>query len=327
LNNNGTQDSDEPALGGWTINLFVDTNTNGVFDSGTDALVDTQVTDVAGNYSFVLLPDNTFFVREVVLTGFTLTTPPRDVTLSGQAVVGQDFGNLPPATSLIPDPVNPSNTALLVVGVPGNDKISFKTGKPAGSITVKMNKQSQTFSPTGHIIAYGMAGDDSIKVDKKISLSAWLFGGAGDDTATGGNGNDYLSGDSGDDNLNGGGGRNVQVGGLGADNLTAGGSGGDILIAGTTDFSANDEAISKILAEWSSAGSYATRVAHLRGTTAGGLNEPFFLTGGASGTVHDDVILDALKSGKGQEWFLAHTTGITIDTLKKRASNEFVDDI
>ena len=48
-----------------------------------------------------------------------------------------------------------------------------------------------------------------------------------------------------------------------------GNSGDDILIAGTTAFDHNQAALAAIMAEWTSARSYADRVANLSGTGSG----------------------------------------------------------
>jgi Ca2+-binding RTX toxin-like protein len=58
-----------------------------------------------------------------------------------------------------------------------------------------------------------------------------VAGGGGDDTLTGGSGNDYLRGDAGDDTLSGGAGRDTLIGGDGDDVLT-GGAGNDTLFGG-----------------------------------------------------------------------------------------------
>ena len=50
LNANGTRDSGEPGLAGWTINLYKDTGTIGSYDGETCSRFD--VTDADGSYSF-----------------------------------------------------------------------------------------------------------------------------------------------------------------------------------------------------------------------------------------------------------------------------------
>jgi protocatechuate 3,4-dioxygenase beta subunit len=84
-NGNGTQDSGEPALPNWTIDL---TNL-------TTGTVQTATTDGNGNYSFTGLGTGTYRVREEQQTGWTQTSAdPADITLtSGANLTGIDFGN------------------------------------------------------------------------------------------------------------------------------------------------------------------------------------------------------------------------------------------
>jgi Ca2+-binding RTX toxin-like protein len=119
---------------------------------------------------------------------------------------------------------------MAVYGTAGNDVITFAPGTTGGMVVASLNGVIVAqFSPTGRLIAYGEEGNDTISTSAPIPLEA--HGGAGNDTITGGSGNDVLLGDSGNDIFNGGAGHDVLVGGSGADRLT-GSSGHDILIAG-----------------------------------------------------------------------------------------------
>jgi Fungalysin metallopeptidase (M36)/SdrD B-like domain/Fungalysin/Thermolysin Propeptide Motif/Domain of unknown function (DUF4214) len=86
LNGNGIQDTGEPALTGWVLQL---TQTAG----GT--LSATATTDASGNYQFTNLGPGTYRVRETVQAGWTqTTTDPVDVTVSsGTDLPGRNFGN------------------------------------------------------------------------------------------------------------------------------------------------------------------------------------------------------------------------------------------
>ncbi|HVS70156.1 MAG TPA: SdrD B-like domain-containing protein [Phycisphaerae bacterium] len=83
-------------LSGFTINLFADTNTDGVLDSG-DALAGTTTTAADGSYSFTGLQAGTYFVQEVNQPTYTETAPPGNtytVTLaSGDNKGSFDFDN------------------------------------------------------------------------------------------------------------------------------------------------------------------------------------------------------------------------------------------
>ncbi len=109
-----------------------------------------------------------------------------------------------------------------------------------------------------------------------------------------------MVGGDGDDFLKGGGGRGILIGGLGADRLT-GGRDDDILIGGTTDYDSNDVALLALLTEWNSDRSYEDRVANISNGTGPLLDDLGFLLDGD--TVHDDVDLDRLVGGRGDDWF------------------------
>src|SRR5262249_35847545 len=154
-----------------------------------------------------------------------------------------------------------------------------------GDVEVTIGGVSQgVFHPTGRLVAFGQAGDDDLQVAGSIGLPAWLYGGDGNDRLQGGARANGLLGGAGDATLLGGGGRHVLIGGAGADALVGNG-GDDILIGGSTTYDANEAALHAIMAEWGSAADYGTRVAHLRGTLAGGLNGTYYLN---SQTVLDD---------------------------------------
>jgi hypothetical protein len=223
------------------------------------------------------------------------------------------------------DSLDSTKTALVVGGTLGNDKIRFEPTY-YGAIRVVLNGDSLgTFTPTGRLIAFGQAGDDDIEVSGDIYLSAWLYGGDGNDCLIGGSGNDVLIGGAGDDVLCGRGGRDLLIGGCGADHLH-GQDGGDILIGGTTAFDHNEVALAAVMSEWTSSRSYATRVANLRGTGTGPRNNGFyfFIASGPNATVFDDAAIDVLCGGGGHDWYFARLCGPNKDTLWPDW-DEFVD--
>ncbi len=77
----GTAD-DESGMQGVTIDLYLDTNNNGLFDAGIDNLVRTTTTDINGQYAFTGLPAGKYLVDVAasnaaaggVLEGFNKTT-------------------------------------------------------------------------------------------------------------------------------------------------------------------------------------------------------------------------------------------------------------
>ncbi|HEX5472602.1 MAG TPA: hypothetical protein VFW73_11985, partial [Lacipirellulaceae bacterium] len=124
-----------------------------------------------------------------------------------------------------------------------------------------------------------------------------ILGGTGNDVLVGGSGNNILVGGDGSDVIVGGNGRDLVIGGTGSDVLTGGG-GDDILIDGYTSHDNDTTALDAIMAEWTSADSFSTRVANLTGS--GGL-----LQSGVA--VFDDGDHDVLASGAGHDLVFANT--------------------
>jgi Ca2+-binding RTX toxin-like protein len=130
-------------------------------------------------------------------------------------------------------------------------------------------------------------------------------GGAGGDTLRGDGFNNILVGGEGADQLYGSAGRDLLIGAGGADVLV-GGLGEDILIGGVTHFDNDNLVLPTLMREWTRADlPYESRIGHLLGTTAGGLNGSFYLS---PVTVHDESApgLDHLKGERGaRDWFWA----------------------
>jgi uncharacterized repeat protein (TIGR01451 family) len=79
-NNNGVVDSGENGIGGVTVRLYVDVNNNGTFDGGTDTLVGTTTTDGNGNYLFTNLTPGNYLVEVVIPDGYVSSS---DIDTSG----------------------------------------------------------------------------------------------------------------------------------------------------------------------------------------------------------------------------------------------------
>lgn len=157
------------------------------------------------------------------------------------------------------------------------------------------------FGDDGNDQIFGHHGNDVIDGGNDNDLITGGDGGEANDTITGGAGNDILSGASGKDSLTGGTGLDLLIGGIGLDTLKGDG-GEDLLVSDKTNFDLNAAALLAIHNEWTSAASYATRIAHLTGT-AGGLNGSTFLIPGT--TVFDDEEIDQLTGGSVDlDWFI-----------------------
>jgi len=100
-----------------------------------------------------------------------------------------------------------------------------------GSVTVTGGEA--TVANTSLIQVFGTSGNDMISLDESNGAlpAAQLFGGAGNDTLTGGSGNDQLFGGAGNDTLIGKGGNDLVFGGDGNDTLI-GGAGNDQMFGG-----------------------------------------------------------------------------------------------
>jgi Ca2+-binding RTX toxin-like protein len=167
--------------------------------------------------------------------------------------------------------------------------------------------------------ATGVAGVSGIENATGGSGNDTLIGNSAINVLSGGNGNDILIGGGGNDTLNGGNDQDLLIGGTGSD-LIHGNSSDDILIGGTTVFAnettqtVNLTALDAILAEWQRTDeTYSQRVAHLLGTSTGGLNGSYLLN---SSTVFNDGSVDTLFGDAGLDWFLASAS----DTVNKTAS-------
>jgi hypothetical protein len=176
-------------------------------------------------------------------------------------------------------------------------------GEHAAGIRVIVNGKSLgVFNPTSRIIAFGLNGNDSIKVDDDIKLAVELHGDAGNDRLFAGSGPAVLLGGAGNDLLIGSKERNILIGGTGADRLF-GGPNGDIMIGGRTVFDRDSIALGKIMAEWNRKDlSFNQRVDHL--TNGGGLNDGFRLT---SSTVLDDSTRDRFFRNGGKDWLFLNS--------------------
>jgi Ca2+-binding RTX toxin-like protein len=249
---------------------------------------------------------------------FPVTLTATDQDGHASAPVSQSITITPWAIQTQPDPANPGQTlqVLVVGGSQGDDRIHIVPGPGGQGIEVRIFEKSsqllltQVFTaPVDRIVVYGQDGNDRISVANSIMVPAELFGGNGDDTLSGGGGDNVLVGGGGNDVLYGGLGRNVLIGGGGSD-LVIGGPRSDLLISGRTDFDPDAAALGAILAEWASADDYGTRIAHLLGTTHGGLNRANYLT---TSTVHDDGRFDLLIGGCGRDWFIVGDNDWVLD--------------
>jgi Ca2+-binding RTX toxin-like protein len=125
-----------------------------------------------------------------------------------------------------------------------------------------------------------------------------IAGGLGNDTLTGNSLANILVGNAGNDTLNGSGGRDILIGGLGLDTLN-GGEDEDILIAGRTTSDALFNNLNRLLVEWVSVNSYATRISNLRA----GVGAPAVSLKAKVNVLNDAGEDDSLVGGNGTDWY------------------------
>jgi Ca2+-binding RTX toxin-like protein len=282
-----------------------------------------------------VLPHSTTFVAKDAGKhpfGVTLKTAGLRAVTAGDGVLSVTQANIlvagASATVLQQqDPDNAALTALVVIGTGANDAIDITPTNPAGTqLQVRINRgQPVTFTPTGHVLVYGLGGNDTIRLlvgtgGVKVSLPVVIDAGAGNDTvdASGGTGDTIVLGGAGNDNLTGGSGNNIVIGGQGADAVHGGGN--DILTGESTALDTNLAALLGLMAEWrNTAASPLTRARHLSGSLSGGLNGPYVLNGS---TVTKDASIDQLFDNSGSNWFVYTGSGSLADVVKDLASGD-----
>ena len=130
----------------------------------------------------------------------------------------------------------PTGALLTVFGDPLDNTVDIARDA-AGAILVNGGAvpvaPQPTVANTAQLQVFGRGGNDAITLNEANGAlpAAALFGGAGNDTVTGGSGADLLFGGAGDDVLNGKGGSDLMFGGAGNDVLT-GGDGDDQMFGG-----------------------------------------------------------------------------------------------
>jgi Ca2+-binding RTX toxin-like protein len=188
----------------------------------------------------------------------------------------------------------------------GRDTLDFSAASLGVTVNLGLDAgQVQTITTSGRTLA--LTGTLEIVIGTPFADSITgnaadntFYGGVGADTLSGGFGNDILLGGDGNDSLLGGDGRDLLIGGLGADTLQ-GQAGDDILIGSLTTFDSNQAALDAVMAEWTSAGTYAQRVAHLTGTP-GGANGTIYLIKNTT-VLDDNKVKDTFFGGLGADLF------------------------
>ncbi|MDB5386251.1 MAG: cya 3 [Planctomycetaceae bacterium] len=209
---------------------------------------------------------------------------------------------------------------LSIGGTSGNDQIRVKD-LGNGNVQVSLNGTSLGRFTPQLIRIYGGDGDDRIQVDSTARMPVELYGGAGNDSLTGGKADDLLDGGTGNDRLNGGRGNDILVGGDGNDSLS-GASGNDLLIGGlgSDDLSDSDGEniqiggmtihdqssadLNAIRSEWLTTETIDQRIAKLK--NGGGANGQVTLLPPAD--TPDDAVQDKIHATNGSNWLISFVT-------------------
>ncbi len=156
---------------------------------------------------------------------------------------------------IAPDPLDNAKTALIVTGTAANDTIWIRPNGALLNVVINGSNKGNFVVPTGHLIVYGLEGNDQLSIDARLKTPAFLIGGAGNDVLAGGGGDDVLIGGDGNDTLSGGPGNDLLLGGAGTDTLL-GATGttrddlGDVLIPGSSTFDGDGVSLFQYLSVW-----------------------------------------------------------------------------
>lgn len=117
------------------------------------------------------------------------------------------------------------DNGLFIGGTNSNDLINLTMSSTTGTYTARLGRTILGTFPANafnYIVAFGLNGNDTISIAPNITLSASLYGGAGNDRLTGGGGTNLIQGDDGNDTLTGGSSDDTVYGGTGNDRLIGG---------------------------------------------------------------------------------------------------------
>jgi cyclophilin family peptidyl-prolyl cis-trans isomerase/Ca2+-binding RTX toxin-like protein len=149
--------------------------------------------------------------------------------------------------------LNSSSVPVSVIDTGGYNTLDFSHDTAGVHVNLGLNKgQAQSIAPWNTTLAIagvinklvGTAYADVLTGGPAATTE--IVGGAGNDTITGGSGDNILLGGGGTDTITGGAGKNLIIGGSGNSNLYAQGT-QNIIFAGTTNEDSNDQAVLNLL--------------------------------------------------------------------------------
>ena len=150
LQGNGFDVAD-PGIAAVTVNLFRDTNANGVFNPGTDVNVGTDTTDANGRYLFDRLTAGTYFVQQTAAAGRIqragdelATVIITEALARGEASSGQiQIDNFDGVRQDVADPtsglITPSSVAAAPEAIGGERDLLVTRTSPGGTVGISVN--------------------------------------------------------------------------------------------------------------------------------------------------------------------------------------------
>jgi hypothetical protein len=160
--------------------------------------------------------------------GADLAAPTRDARSVSEPTAGD--GPEPATAGLL----RVAGNRVIVTGTGGADTIAVRTDPTSAGQIVRIAGVDHRLPPGVDVVVRAGAGDDTVTVERGVTVRVTLLGGAGDDRLAGGVGDDTLLGGRGRDTLLGGAGSDRILGGAGGDYLD-GGQGDDRLTGGAGD--------------------------------------------------------------------------------------------
>lgn len=306
----GTVFASAVAPSGYTlVTPAVNTRGNVVF-SGSSLAAGQSVTFLV----FAKVPDSLDVITAIINVA-TVRSSTKDPVVDNNTGKGRSYVNAVGA-GLTPS-LTTGKTDLIISGSMSSEFI-FVRQDSKGVVNVEIaGKPIGSFQPTGRIIIYAGAGNDTVLIDPSVTREVFSFGDSGNDILNGSKFGGVMVGGVGNDTLITKGGRSLLIGGQGIDTLD-GTVGDNIEIAGYTKYDSHERALAAIVNEWKSNRTYEQRTASVS-QGVGGLNGDYRLS---EQTAFDDNAVDVLLGGSGGDWYFSNEIGVRRDSVVRRRANE-----